>query len=164
MWFSNRDVSDTAVTIFTMTEAMLMKLQVSFKNYLEFSAENEAKRHCVKSVRIRSYSGPNFPAFGLNTKRYYVSLRIQSKCWKMRTRITPKTDTFYAVRGMQRTLKQFRKAKQLPFDRIKPFKDLRFDKTLQRDPSFVSMFKQVNVFWLGLGRTFEGIVKNRLVL
>ena len=23
--------------------------------------------HCVKSVRIRSYSGPYFPAFGLNT-------------------------------------------------------------------------------------------------
>ena len=23
--------------------------------------------HCVKSVRIRSYSGPCFPAFGLNT-------------------------------------------------------------------------------------------------
>ena len=100
-----RDISDTAVTIFTMTEAMLMKLQVSFKNYLEFSVENEAKRHCVKSVRIRSYSGPHFPAFGLNTKRYYVSLRIQSKCWKMRTRITPKADTFYAVRGMQRNLK-----------------------------------------------------------
>ena len=24
-------------------------------------------RHCVKSVRIRSYSGPYFPAFGINT-------------------------------------------------------------------------------------------------
>ena len=23
--------------------------------------------HCVKSVRMRSYSGPHFPAFGLNT-------------------------------------------------------------------------------------------------
>ena len=23
--------------------------------------------HCIKSVRIRGYSGPNFPAFGLNT-------------------------------------------------------------------------------------------------
>ena len=23
--------------------------------------------HCVKSVRIRSFSGPYFPAFGLNT-------------------------------------------------------------------------------------------------
>ena len=26
--------------------------------------------HCVKSVRIRSYSGPYFPTFELNTKRY----------------------------------------------------------------------------------------------
>ena len=32
--------------------------------------------HCVKSVRIRSYSGPQFPTFGLNTGRYSVSLRI----------------------------------------------------------------------------------------
>ena len=28
--------------------------------------------HCVKSVRIRSYSGPHFPTFGLNTERYSV--------------------------------------------------------------------------------------------
>ena len=28
--------------------------------------------HCVKSVRIRNYSGPHFPAFGLNTERYGV--------------------------------------------------------------------------------------------
>ena len=27
------------------------------------------KVQCVKSVRIRSYSGPYFPAVGLNTKR-----------------------------------------------------------------------------------------------
>ena len=53
--------------------------------------------HCVKSVRIRSYSGLHFPAFGLNTERDGVSLRIHSKCGKMRTRITPNTDTFYAV-------------------------------------------------------------------
>ena len=57
---------------------------------------NEAL-HCVKGVRIRSYSGPYFPAFGLNTERYSISLRIQSECGKMRTRITPNTDTFYAV-------------------------------------------------------------------
>ena len=25
---------------------------------------------CVKNVRIRSYFGPHFPAFGLNTERY----------------------------------------------------------------------------------------------
>ena len=33
-------------------------------------------RQCMKSVRIRSYSGPHFPAFGLNAERYGVSLRI----------------------------------------------------------------------------------------
>ena len=31
-------------------------------------------------------SGPYFPAFGLNTERYEVSLRIQSECGKIRTR------------------------------------------------------------------------------
>ena len=53
--------------------------------------------HYVKSVRIRKYSGPHFPTFGLNTERYSVSLRIQSECWKMWTRITPNTKSFYAV-------------------------------------------------------------------
>ena len=33
------------------------------------------KQHCIKSVRIRCYSGLYFPAFGLNTERYFVSLR-----------------------------------------------------------------------------------------
>ena len=35
--------------------------------------------HCLKSVRIRSYSGPNDGSFGPNTGRYSVSLRIQSE-------------------------------------------------------------------------------------
>ena len=54
--------------------------------------------HCVKSVRIGSYSGPHFPAFGLNTERYSVSLRIQSECGKIRIRVTLNTVTFHAVR------------------------------------------------------------------
>ena len=33
----------------------------------------------------------------MNTERYGVSLRIQSECGKIRTRITPNTDTFLAV-------------------------------------------------------------------
>ena len=53
--------------------------------------------HCVKCGRIRSYSGPHFPSFGLNTERHGVSLRIQSECGKMRSRITSNTDTFHAV-------------------------------------------------------------------
>ena len=42
----------------------------------------------------------HFLAFGLNTERYKVSLRIQSECGKIRTRITPNTDTFYAVKPL----------------------------------------------------------------
>ena len=33
--------------------------------------------HCVKIVHIRSYSGPYFPAFGLNKKRYGVSAIVK---------------------------------------------------------------------------------------
>ena len=32
--------------------------------------------HCVKYVRIQGYSGRHFPAFGLNTERYFVALYI----------------------------------------------------------------------------------------
>ena len=48
--------------------------------------------HCVKSVLILvSYSGLHFPAFGLNTERYTLYLRIQSEYGKIRTRITSNT-------------------------------------------------------------------------
>ena len=59
--------------------------------------EKIGKISCVKSVRIQSYSDPYFPAFGLNTERYFLSLRIQSECGKIRTRIAPNTDNFHAV-------------------------------------------------------------------
>ena len=42
--------------------------------------------HCVKMFKYGAFSGPYFSAFGLNTERYEVSLRIQSKCGKIRTR------------------------------------------------------------------------------
>ena len=42
----------------------------------------------VKSVDIRNYCGPHVPS---------VSLRIESECGKIQTRITPNTDTFYVV-------------------------------------------------------------------
>ena len=55
-------------------------------------------KHCIKSVHIWSCSGPHFPAVGLNTEPYIVSLRIQSKCGKMQTRIAPNTDIFHALK------------------------------------------------------------------
>ena len=47
---------------------------------------SESPSHCVKSVKIRSFFGPYFPSFGLNTERYGVSLGIHSECGKKRTR------------------------------------------------------------------------------
>ena len=51
--------------------------------------------YCVKSVRIRSFSGPHFPTFGLNMERDTV--RIRSKGGKIRTRKTRNMDTFHAL-------------------------------------------------------------------
>ena len=67
------------------------------KNKINSFYSWSSKNDCVKSVRIRSYFGPHFPIFELNTERYGVSLRIQSDCGKMRTRITPNTNTFHSV-------------------------------------------------------------------
>ena len=81
------------------------------ENFLDFNDMNLPKKlsklfnkdvvvdrsRSVRSVRIRSYSGLCFPAFGLNTEIYLISLHIQSECGKIRTRITPNMDTFHAV-------------------------------------------------------------------
>ena len=56
---------------------------------------------CLKSVRIRSFSGPYFPIFGLNTERYCASFRIQSECGKIQTRKTPNTGTSHVVTPLQ---------------------------------------------------------------
>ena len=39
-----------------------------------------------KVSKYEVFSGPYFPAFGLNTERHEVSLRIQSECGKIRTK------------------------------------------------------------------------------
>ena len=55
---------------------------------------NSHDTHCVKSVCIQNYSGRYFPAIGLNTERYEVSLCIQPECGKILTRITPNMGHF----------------------------------------------------------------------
>ena len=70
-----------------ITENILINLKhISLLGYQSF--------HWVKSVRIWSFYGLYFPAFELNTERYFVSVRIQSECGKIRTRKTPITNTF----------------------------------------------------------------------
>ena len=50
-----------------------------FQIYTEALAAWKASKYGV-------ISGPYFSTFGLNTERYFVSLRIQSECGKIRTR------------------------------------------------------------------------------
>ena len=55
---------------------------------------NDNGNHSGKIIRIQSFSCPCFPAFRLNMDRHFVSLCIQSKDGKIRTRKTPNTDNF----------------------------------------------------------------------
>ena len=55
--------------------------------------------HCVKSVHIRSYFGPHFLAFGLNTERYFVSLHIQSECVRIQSECRKIRARNYSVFG-----------------------------------------------------------------
>ena len=63
--------------------------------------------HDTKSVRIRSFSGPYFHAFGLNMEIFSVNFRIQSKCEKIRTRKIPSASTIYAVSSVRRSHRDF---------------------------------------------------------
>ena len=51
----------------------------------------------MKSVRIRSFSGPSFPAFGLNTERYYYLSVFNPNAGKNGQKKLGIRDTFNAV-------------------------------------------------------------------
>ena len=70
--------------------------------YLDFSFFAGAEL-CVKMSKKGVFSGPYFPAFEMNTERYFVLLRIQSKCGKYGPEKTPHLDTFHTVAGTART-------------------------------------------------------------
>ena len=51
-----------------------------------FPLDDYSIDHCVKRVQIRSFFGPYFPVFGLNTEIYSVNIRAQSEYRKIRIR------------------------------------------------------------------------------
>ena len=66
-----------------------------------FSIKYSKSTHCLKSVRIRSYSGPHFPPIfphadwiRRDTGISPNSVWMREDAGKMRTRTTPNTDTF----------------------------------------------------------------------
>ena len=84
-----------------MTVKVLGKLRNA--NYFNLFWDN----HCIKNVRIQSYSGPHFSRIFPHSDWLQrdtcilrispCSVRMRENAGKMRTRITPNTDTFYAV-------------------------------------------------------------------
>ena len=55
---------------------------------ISLATEYFINSHCVKSIRIRIFSGLYVAAFGLNMEICSENLRIQSECRKIRTRKT----------------------------------------------------------------------------
>ena len=82
----------------SLCEKVLNQHALYKKVYLRGNNKTFMNKECKKNVCLRSFSGPNFPAFGLNMEIYFVNLRIQSKCRKIRTRKTENTDSSHALK------------------------------------------------------------------
>ena len=82
-------------------------------------------------------SGPYFPAFGLNTEKYLVSLRIQSECGKIRTRNNSVFGHFHAVINKKK-------------NRLTHFMSLvSFFQGVLKETSRMKLAKVLNVFRVG---------------
>ena len=73
-----------------------------------------SRKHCVKSVRIQSYSGPHFSNISGIPSQYGeirsispYSVQMWENARKMRTIITPNTDTFNATKVISCSLHMF---------------------------------------------------------
>ena len=111
-------------------------------------------KHCVKSVQIRSFSGPYFPPLGLDMERYGVSLRIQSECGKIRTR---KNSVFrHFSRGAKLVISK--STSLLLHIRKNIFHENA--NTFETGPVMISMKKR-GFFWVGdLSETFSKFVNS----
>ena len=80
---------------FLLSKQSFLIVHICFINNIQVALEWSSQVALRENVRIWSFSGPYFIfAFGLlNTERYSVSLRIQSKCGEKQTRKTPNTET-----------------------------------------------------------------------
>ena len=69
---SSETIRDLSVCKEVMTEfcSLYMKSVIPVNRFINLCLVNALR--CIKSVRIRSYSGPYFPAFRLNMERYEV--------------------------------------------------------------------------------------------
>ena len=80
------------IEITNFKKYIYLSINVSVFRIVVFVIRNDF--HCMKSVQIRSFSGPYFPLFGLNTEIYSANLLIQSEFREIKTLYL---DTFYAM-------------------------------------------------------------------
>ena len=105
--------------------------------------------HCVKRVHIRSYSCPHFSRISRNWTEYEeiriispYSVPMRENVGKMGTRITPNTDSFYAVVRM-------RKIKQGPLNTICYIQTMRcVGLQVMSTISFGETKKRLSFYWL----------------
>ena len=88
-FFVNADILDRD---YKFKKYIHLSINVSVFRIVVFVIRNDF--HCMKSLQIRSFSGPYFPLFGLNTVIYSANLLIQSEFREIKTLYL---DTFYAV-------------------------------------------------------------------
>ena len=84
------------------TNNLLFFIWLTSLAMIENQFENRFKRVTIKFVKIHCvkqclYSELLWSRFSCIWTWYSVSLRIQSECGKIQTRVTPNTDAFYAI-------------------------------------------------------------------
>ena len=60
---------------------MRLKNNWRLDNFYKKRTRKRFNYHCVKNIRIRSFSGPHFPTFGLNTERYGGHFEVIAWKW-----------------------------------------------------------------------------------
>ena len=68
-----KDCSNQQIFFKFLMDIFRLDTKDSFQDrhdHFKFITFFQIHKHCVKGVRIRSYFGPHFPAFGLNTERH----------------------------------------------------------------------------------------------
>ena len=103
VWFSNIIKNRQSFFNFLVGDSRQISfLTCEFKGIDQhlFSLKSLENHHCVKSVCIRSHSGPHFSCIFSHSEWmsiYPYSVQMRENAGKMRTRITPNTDSFHAV-------------------------------------------------------------------
>ena len=84
--FFNKKLKETLAQVYFVEFCEISKNTFFYRTPLVAASEILSGSNAWKVSKCRVISGSYFPAFGLNTERYFAFLLIQSECGKIRTR------------------------------------------------------------------------------